>query len=166
MGSEKTIYAKCPKCGASLVMMDGITLINCNDCNLSLEYNIETREFEILGRNVEFANGKVTKSVKTVSNKKGDTTIGTTRRYFPYMLFGIFTLGIGFIIYMMKGLRDLEEHETYGEVEKGAQPIMSQGETFLNFNQIMRNRIYYSPYYMIPLFLITITYDLISAAED
>lgn len=162
MARNETIYAQCPKCNANFILMDGIYTVNCDDCNLSLEYNIETRKLEILGRKVEFVSGKVTKSTKT----SGDSTLGSTRRYIPYLLLGIVTLGIGLIIYMMKNLRDLEEHETYGEVEKGAHPILSPGETFINFNQMLQNRLYYSPWYLIPIFIISISYDLISAAED
>ncbi len=162
LARNETIYAKCPKCDSNLVLMDGIYVINCNDCNLNLEYNIETKKLEILGRNVEFASGKVAKSTKTIR----DSTLGPIRRYFPYLLFGIVTLGIGLIIYMMRNLRDLEEHKTYSEVEEGAHPVLSHGDTFLNFNQMVQNRLYYSPRYLTVLFIITISYDLITSAES
>ncbi len=157
---NETIYARCPKCNANLVIMDGIYVINCNECNINLEYDLEMRKLEILGRKVEFVSGKVIKSTEI------NSTLGSSRRYFPYLLLGIVTLGVGLIFYMMKNLRDLEEHETHSKEEKGAQPLLQSGETFLNFHQILQNRIFYSVRYMAMLCVITISYDLITAAES
>lgn len=162
LARNETIYANCPKCNANLVLMDGIYIIKCNVCNLNLEYDIEMRKLAILGKNIEFVSGKVNKSIKTGRDSK----LGYTRRYFPYLLLGIVTLGVGLIFYMMKNLRDLEEHETHSADEKGAQPLLGAGEAFLNFHQILQNRIFYSVRYLVILCVITISYDLITAAES
>ncbi len=157
---NETIYAFCPKCNANLVIMDGIYVITCNDCNINLEYDLEMRRLEILGKKVEFVSGKVIKSTNI------NSTLSSPRRYFPYLLLGIVTLGVGLIFYMMINLRDLESHEAHSEEEKGAEPLLQSGEAFLNFHQILQNRVFYSVRYMAILCVITISYDLISAAES
>ena len=162
MARNDIIYAFCPQCGAKLAIMDGIFVIKCNDCNINLQYNQEYDVLEILGRDVQFVKGKV---YQYTGSGPGSTTLGQKRIYILYFLFGLSTLGIGSIVYLMRNLKDLALHQNH-DVEKNANPILSQGETFTNFNQILQNRLYYSPYYMIPLFVITIAYDLISAAED
>jgi len=157
--SESIIYKKCPNCDANLVLMDGIYTITCNECELKLAYDIDTEELVVLGKHVKFSAGKVS---QTTPRKTRD--YGKKRAYFLYFLFGIWTLGIGFIVYMFRNIRDLENHHSEYKIEKGAEPILSDGELFPNFNSMLRDRFYYSPWYSGIFGLITIVFDIFSAA--
>ncbi|NHJ31414.1 MAG: hypothetical protein FK732_00985 [Asgard group archaeon] len=158
--SENILYKSCPNCEANLVIMDGIYTITCNDCETKLAYDPEKKELVVLGKHVQFSAGKVSQT--TAPQKTRD--YGKKRLYFLYFLFGIFTLGIGFIVYMFRNLRDLENHHSEYKIEKGAEPIISDGEFFPNFNNMVRERFFYSPWYSGLFGLITLVFDIFSAA--
>ncbi|MBK5114355.1 MAG: hypothetical protein KGD59_00670 [Candidatus Heimdallarchaeota archaeon] len=157
--SESTLYKYCPNCGAKLVIMDGIFTITCNKCEIKLAYDTKTELLVVLGEYVQFSAGKVS---QTTPRKTRD--YGKKRSYFLYFLFGIWTLGIGFIVYMFRNLRDLENHHSEYKIEKGAEPILSDGELFPNFNSMMRDRFFYTPWYSGIFGLITIVFDILSAS--
>jgi hypothetical protein len=157
--SESTLYKYCPNCGAKLVIMDGIFTITCNECELKLAYDTESELLVALGKHVKFSKGKIS---QTTPRPKPE--YGKKRSYFLYFLFGIWTLGIGFIVYMFRNIRDLENHNSEYKIEKGAEPILSDGELFPNFNSMMRDRFFISPWYSGIFGLVTIVFDILSAA--
>ena len=160
MNSE-TIYGKCPECNANLVIMDGIYTITCNECGIKIAYNPETLAFEVLGDKVDIFDGEV----KTATEKRKQE-YGKKRIYFVYFLFGIVTLGIGLIIYMFRNLKDLETHHSNYELEKGAEPILTQGEALPSFNSMFRDRFYMSPWYAGFYAIFTLAYDLLTASFE
>jgi len=157
------VYHRCPKCKTSLAMMDGIYTITCNKCGANLRYNPNTTSLEIIGKHYQIFDGEVKGKLKPVEIQ---SNLGQKRIYILYLLFGIFTLGIGFIVYLNRNLKDLEQHETFTEVEKGAQPILHEGQALRSFNTILRDRVFLSPWYLGIFAIITIAYDLLSAAEE
>ena len=151
--SESTLYKNCPICDNNLVIMDGIYTITCNGCETKLAYDLETKELVDLGKHVKISKGKVSQTTPRKTRE-----YGKKRTYFLYFLFGVWTLGIGFIVYLFRNLRDLENHNSEYKIEVGAEPILSDGEIFPNFNSMVRDRFFYSPWYsgLFCLFIITI----------
>lgn len=157
--SESTLYKNCPICGTNLVIMDGIYTITCNGCETKLAYDLETEELVNLGKHVKISKGKISQTTPRKTRE-----YGKKRTYFLYFLFGVWTLGIGFIVYMFRNLRDLENHQSEYKIEAGAEPILSDGELFPNFNSMVRDRFFYSPWYAGLFGIVTIVYDILSAA--
>lgn len=156
------VYHRCPKCKTDLAIMDGIYTITCNECGANLRFNPNTASLEIIGKDVRIFSGEVKSELKPVEYR---SNLGKKRIYILYLLFGIFTLGVGFIVYLNRNLRDLEHHETFKE-EVGAQPILAEGQALRGFNQIMKDRVFLSPWYLGMFALITIIYDLLGSAEE
>ncbi|MHA1501562.1 MAG: hypothetical protein ACTSSB_06895 [Candidatus Heimdallarchaeota archaeon] len=156
------VYHRCPKCRADLAIMDGIYTITCNKCGANLRFNPNTVSLEIIGKDVRIFSGEVEGELKAVEFQ---SNLGKKRIYILYLLFGIVTLGIGFVVYLNRNLSDLGNHETFKE-EVGAQPILSEGEALRGFKTIMKDRIYYSPWYLGLFALITIAYDLLTTSEE
>ncbi|MFW9924012.1 MAG: hypothetical protein ACFFDW_12070 [Candidatus Thorarchaeota archaeon] len=152
------LYKTCPECGNSLIIMDGINEIICPQCDNNLTYD-EKEDMLFVSERV--------RPIKRFSGRKDekvDTVLGRTRNHFLYFLFGIATLGIGFIFYLFWVFKDLAHHQTIKEVEKNAEPIIDAGDFFPNFNEIVKTRIYASRYLII-MAVFTIAFDLITAAE-
>lgn len=139
--------------------MDGIYTITCNGCETKLAYDLETKELVNLGKHVKFSKGKISQTTPRKTRE-----YGKKRTYFLYFLFGVWTLGIGFIVYMFRNLRDLENHQSEYKIELGAEPILSDGELFPNFNSMVRDRFFYTPWYAGLFGLVTIVFDILSAA--
>ncbi|MCK5299091.1 MAG: hypothetical protein KAJ76_09305 [Candidatus Heimdallarchaeota archaeon] len=157
--SESTLYKNCPICNTNLVIMDGIYTITCNGCETKLAYDLENKELVNLGKHVKFSKGKISQATPRKTRE-----YGKKRTYFLYFLFGVWTLGIGFIVYMFRNIRDLENHQSEYKIEMGAEPILSDGELFPNFNSMVRDRFFYSPWYAGIFGLVTIVFDILSAA--
>ncbi len=160
--SGRIVYHRCPKCKKDLAIMDGIYTITCNECGANLRFNPNTVALEIVGKNVKIFSGEVKGDLKPVEYR---SSLGKKRIYVLYLLFGIFTLGVGFIVYLNRNLRDLEHHETFKE-EEGAQPILAEGQALRGFKDIMKDRVYYSPWYLGLFALITIIFDLLTTSEE
>lgn len=152
------LYKKCPVCGNSLIIMDGIIEIICSQCDNNLTYDVKNDSVVVSDRVRPIArfSGK--------KNEKVDTVLGRTRNHFLYFLFGIATLGIGFIFYLFWVFKDLAQHQTLKEVEKNAEPIIDAGDFFPNFNEIVKTRVYASRYFIF-MAVFTIAFDIITAAE-
>ncbi len=155
---SETIYCNCPECNANLVIMDNILTITCNDCGIKLAYDPKSSSLQVLGDKVDIFDGEV--KTTTVKRKQ---VYGKKRIYFIYFLFGLVTLGIGLIVYMLRNLKDLETHHSNYDLEKGAEPILTHGEFFPSFNSMFRDRLYMSPWYAGLYVIFTIAYDLLTA---
>lgn len=140
----------CPKCEQPLIIMDKKMTIRCTNCDAILQFSEEKNKLILVSQREELE--------KT-------NTLGKKRQYFWYLLLGVATLGIGFIYYLMKSLKDLNNHEIYPEVEKGESMILIDDEAFPNLQGMFQRRMMMGRF-MAVFILLAIPYDLIMAAID
>ncbi|TFF84191.1 hypothetical protein EU523_01775, partial [Candidatus Heimdallarchaeota archaeon] len=155
--TEQIKYFHCPKCGKKIVLLDGIESTRCNNCKSTLIY-----------RNGELETGKrIPDSQLAYYYKKPrniHNTLGKKRVFFWYWLFGLFTFGIGTIVYLFRCMQSLSDHETFPEVEKDSMIIVERDELLINFKTLV-NQEHVSSFSFL-LLLFTIPYDLIQAAYN